>query len=236
MHHLRERFLDSSGCVFYGTSRCSVVSRTGSGSGSGDLVHVCWRVRNNEAGHACFLPDRYLTDGPNSLRNSGAWKKRPNVYGSFAGVSPERPSRMYISVYIRGNDAQCSRRCGVDLAGVCDGLTVFGFDALSKAPICLIQCLYIQRKILTVIPTPHVSLPSTQLVQFTHLLAFSLIYFLQNLHLTCFFTILSSVPLEYASAKAHSASAIQINLTTLSKKLPYANTTAPSSRACLTVL
>jgi hypothetical protein len=37
-----------------------------------------------------------------------------------------------------------------------------------------------------------VSLPSCQLVQFTHRFAFSLMYFLQNLHLTCFFTMLSS--------------------------------------------
>jgi hypothetical protein len=80
------------------------------------------------------------------------------------------------------------------------------------------------------------SLPSVQLVQFTHLFAFSLIYFLQNLHLTCFLTILSSVPLEYANAITHNEIAMHKNRTTLSRKLPYANTTAPSSSACLTVL
>lgn len=111
---------------------------------------------------------------------------------------------------------------------------------------------------------PHqLSLPSCQLVQFTHLLAFSLIYFLQNLHLTCFFTIsvtnvishqsqpqslqpshptprkrnlLSSVPRLYPTATTQSVTAMAKNLTTLSKKFPYANTTAPSASACSTVL
>jgi hypothetical protein len=64
------------------------------------------------------------------------------------------------------------------------------------------------------------SLPSVQLVQLTHLFAFSLIYFLQNLHLTCFLTMLSSVPREYASAITQSASAMHMKRMILSKKLP----------------
>lgn len=86
--------------------------------------------------------------------------------------------------------------------------------------------------------TPHYlsSLPSVQLVQLTHLFAFSLIYFLQNLHLTCLLTILSPLLLLYTMAMTQSAMAIAINRTILSRKWPYARTTAPSSTACWGVL